>query len=411
MKANSLAPRTVAALAGLGRVAVAKRDYAQAVKYLEDALAIDPEAESLHAPLAAAYRGLGQLDKAQPHLRQWRNRDLPLPDPLQQELDLLLESGLLVRAARRSRLESRGLAQGAAEFFRKGIELSPSTTALSAVAASQARDRALSDRRHRRRAVQQFEEVVRRAPPAGVDEATAKAHYSLGVLLASTGDAQPAVEHLLAAVRYQPNYVEAHMALADVLRGSGRAEAPCRITRWPRINPRPIRPPRLRDRAGAAGPLRRGSRLAGRIGAALRRSSGFEDRARQAPRHERRRRPRRGPRAVHRAADVQCGQKEHVARRDDRDGAGGAGELRTGDHHPARCDGGRPASRSDRIGSAHGREPRVVRKTSALPGPVVRRRPCLGTHHSRDGHDVESSLSRPGFIEQLETFDAFALSH
>ena len=59
-----------------------------------DALAIDPEAESLHAPLATAYRGLGQLDKAQTALRQWRNRDLPVPDPLQQDMDLLLESGL-----------------------------------------------------------------------------------------------------------------------------------------------------------------------------------------------------------------------------------------------------------------------------------------------------------------------------
>ena len=111
-KAIRLAPRTVAALAGLGRVAVAKRDYPQAVKYLEDALAIDPEAESLHAPLATAYRGLGQLDKAQPHLRQWRNRESAVPDPLQQDLDLLLESGLSyelrgVRAFEVARLERR----------------------------------------------------------------------------------------------------------------------------------------------------------------------------------------------------------------------------------------------------------------------------------------------------------------
>ena len=33
-----------------------------------------------YAPLATAYRGLGQLDNAQPHLRQWRNRDLPVPE-------------------------------------------------------------------------------------------------------------------------------------------------------------------------------------------------------------------------------------------------------------------------------------------------------------------------------------------
>src|SRR4029450_13437726 len=94
IRAQAIAPKSVAVLAGLGRVALAKRDYNTAVKYFEEALALDSEADSLHAPLAAAYRGLGQIEKAQPHLRQWRNRDLFVPDPLQQEMDLALESGL-----------------------------------------------------------------------------------------------------------------------------------------------------------------------------------------------------------------------------------------------------------------------------------------------------------------------------
>ena len=42
------------------------------MKYLEQALAIDPEGDSLHAPLATAYRGLGQLDKARPHFGSGR---------------------------------------------------------------------------------------------------------------------------------------------------------------------------------------------------------------------------------------------------------------------------------------------------------------------------------------------------
>jgi tetratricopeptide (TPR) repeat protein len=223
VKANSLAPRTVAALAGLGRVAVAKRDYPQAVKYLEDALAIDPEAESLHAPLAAAYRGLGQLDKAQPHLRQWRNRDLPVPDPLQQELDLLLESALSYELRGVRAFESRAWPQ-AVQFFRKGIELSHADTQLSR-SLHHKLGTALYLTGDIQGAREQFEEVVRHAPPGGLDEATSKAHYSLGVLLASRGDTQPAVQHLLAAVQYQPNYVEAHMAVADVLRRTGRGEA------------------------------------------------------------------------------------------------------------------------------------------------------------------------------------------
>jgi tetratricopeptide (TPR) repeat protein len=72
---------------------------------------------------------------------------------------------------------------------------------------------------------EQFEDVVRHAPPGALDESSAKANYSLGVLLASKGELQPAIQHLLAAIQYQPNYVEAHMAVADVLRRSGRGEA------------------------------------------------------------------------------------------------------------------------------------------------------------------------------------------
>ena len=222
-KAYRLAPRTVAVLAGLGRVAVAKRDYAQAVKYFEDALAIDPEAESLHAPLATAYRGIGEPDKAQPHLRQWRNRDIFVPDPLQHELDLLLESALSYELRGVRELEARDW-KAAAAFFRKGIALAHDNTPLSR-SLHHKLGTALYLTGDLPGAREQFEDVVRQAPPAGVDEATAKAHYSLGVLMASNGQIQPAIPHLLSAVQYQPNYVEAHVALADVLRRSGRGAA------------------------------------------------------------------------------------------------------------------------------------------------------------------------------------------
>jgi tetratricopeptide (TPR) repeat protein len=222
-KAFALAPRTVAVLAGLGRVAVARRDYVKAVKYLEDALAIDPEAESLHAPLAAAYRGLGDLDKAQPHLRQWRNRDIFVPDPLQQEMDLLLESGLSYELRGIRSFEVRDW-KSAAAFFRKGIELSRDNTALSR-SLHHKLGTALYLEGDVTGAREQFEEVVRLAPPGALDESSAKANYSLGILLASKGDVQPSVQHLLAAIQYQPNYVEAHIAVADVLRRSGRAGA------------------------------------------------------------------------------------------------------------------------------------------------------------------------------------------
>ena len=219
-----MAPRSVAVLAGLGRVAVARRDYPQAVKYLEDALAIDPEAESLHAPLAAAYRGLGQLDKAQPHLRQWRNRDLPVPDPLQQEMDLLLESGLSYELRGVRAFEVRDW-KSAAEFFRKGLSLTRTNSPLRR-SLQHKLGTALYLGGDTAGAQTQFEGVVDAGPPGGIDEATAKAHYSLAVLLAAQGQpASKVLPHFEASVKYQPNYVEAHLAFADYLRRTGRPDA------------------------------------------------------------------------------------------------------------------------------------------------------------------------------------------
>ncbi|HUK34549.1 MAG TPA: tetratricopeptide repeat protein [Vicinamibacterales bacterium] len=223
-KAYSLAPNTVAVLAGMGRVSLDKHDYASAVTYLEQALTIDPEGESLHAPLAAAYRGLGQLDKARPHIGQWKNRDLPVPDPRQRDMDLLLESGLSY--------ELRGIRQfevqdwkGAAEFFRRGLALTPNNspvrrslqhklgTALFLVG-----DVAGAERN--------FDAVIQAAPAGGIDEASAKAHYSLAVLLASNPKrVAEALPHFEASIKYQPNYIEAHLAMADFLRRRHQPDA------------------------------------------------------------------------------------------------------------------------------------------------------------------------------------------
>jgi tetratricopeptide (TPR) repeat protein len=238
-KAFALAPRTVSVLAGLGRVAVAKRDYTQAVKYLEDALAIDPEADSLHAPLATAYRGLGQLDKAQPHLRQWRNRDLPVPDPLQQDMDLLLESALSYELRGVREFEARDW-KAAAAFFSKGVALARANSALSR-SLHHKLGTALFLTGDLPGAQSQFEEVVRQAPAEGIDEASAKAHYSLGLLSDQNGQRAQAVAHLSAAVKYQPNYVEAHLAFGDALRRARDPDAA--LTQYQeaaQINPRSV---------------------------------------------------------------------------------------------------------------------------------------------------------------------------
>src|SRR4029453_19163028 len=76
-----------------------------------------------------------------------------------------------------------------------------------------------------RGAVKWFEETISLAPQNDLDETAGKAHYSLGVLMASSGRGAEAVKHLSAAVRYSPNYVEAYIALGDAMRRAGRVEA------------------------------------------------------------------------------------------------------------------------------------------------------------------------------------------
>ena len=221
-KANGLAPRTVSVIAGLGQVAIAKRDYTAAVKYLEDALQFDPEADSLHAPLAAAYRGLGALDKAQPHIGQWGNRDLPLSDPRLEEMDLLLESGLSYELRGIRAFEVKQWAT-AAEFFRRGLALTKPNAPLHR-SLQHKLGTALFLSGDLKEAERQFQGVVDAAPD-GIDEATAKAHYSLAVLMASDGRADQALPHFEGAIRYQPNYIEAHLAMAEFLRRRKRPEA------------------------------------------------------------------------------------------------------------------------------------------------------------------------------------------
>jgi tetratricopeptide (TPR) repeat protein len=87
-------------------------------------------------------------------------------------------------------------------------------------------------------AVAEFEAVVGAAPADAIDESTAKAHYSLGVLAMSQGRTTEGVSHLRAAVKYQPTYGEAHLALADALRRAGNpADALAHYNEAMAINP------------------------------------------------------------------------------------------------------------------------------------------------------------------------------
>jgi tetratricopeptide (TPR) repeat protein len=236
-RARQLAPQVPSVLVGLGQAALARRDFARAASTLEEALTIDSGLQSVHSPLAMAYRGLGDTAKAEAHLKQWKNTEVLVPDPFRRELDLMLDSGLSYELRGVRALEQNDY-KAAADFFTKGVAITPGTSALGRSLRHKL-GTALYMSGDVPGAVKWFEETLRMAPDEGIDETAAKAHYSLGVLMASGGRSQQAVSHLSAAVRFSPNYVEAYQALADVLRRSGRLEqAMTQYAEALRVNPK-----------------------------------------------------------------------------------------------------------------------------------------------------------------------------
>jgi predicted Zn-dependent protease len=88
-----------------------------------------------------------------------------------------------------------------------------------------------------RGAEEQFQIVVRQSP------AFAKAHYSLGLLMESSGRRRRAIEEFSLAVQHDSNYVDAHMRLAELLLFTGQARpALAQYERAIGIDPRQPRP-------------------------------------------------------------------------------------------------------------------------------------------------------------------------
>ena len=137
----------------------------------------------------------------------------------------------------------------AADYFRKGVALAPNEPSLRhklGTALAMSGDP---------RAVEQFEEVTRRWPKF------AKAQYSLGLILASSGRNREAIEHFSAAVKSDPAYSEARLQLAEALRVlrpvPGIVAA---VRRDDHAQPAPRRgPPRLRHGARRSQAVRRGA--------------------------------------------------------------------------------------------------------------------------------------------------------
>jgi tetratricopeptide (TPR) repeat protein len=211
LRAVSQTPGSAAALAAAGRAALAQREFARAADYLERALAADPQALSLHYSLAAAYRGMGDLNRASAHLQR-RGSGRPVPaDPLMDAYEAVLHSPLNYETQGLRALEA-GKVREAADLFRKGLALAPDDPKLLhrlGTALFMGGDAA--------GAVQQFQQALHLAPEFP------RAHFGLGMVYSLSGRPE-AIEHFAAAVKYQPDYLEAHLGLAQALLAAGRLQ-------------------------------------------------------------------------------------------------------------------------------------------------------------------------------------------
>ncbi|MEP7310304.1 MAG: tetratricopeptide repeat protein [Acidobacteriota bacterium] len=211
MKAQSLQPRAAAGVFGLGRTALARRDYRRAVAYFEQTISLEPQASIVHYRLAMAYRGLDRLEDADTQLRQKGDRDVSPADPLLDELAGAVHSEFAYEHLGVEALNRRDF-PAAVALFRRGVELAPNDPSM--------RHRlgmALALSGNGPAAAAEFQEVLRRRPNF------ASTHYTLGLLIAANGRYGEAIEQFKAAVRSNPSYVEARLQLAETLRRSGRA--------------------------------------------------------------------------------------------------------------------------------------------------------------------------------------------
>ena len=213
-------PGTPALLYQGGRAALAAQEYAAAAARLEEALRLNPAATVIHYPLAMAYRGLGDLDRARAHLDRGGARSDGrgaeggvLPDPLMAEIYTLLRSPQSHRDLGLQAAE-RGDWPEAARQFTLGARMAPDNPVMRLNLGT-----ALIRTGDAPAALTQLEAA------ASLDPGFAAPHFLIGTLLERSGRDGEAIDRFRMAADADASLSAAHLRLGDALRRTGRFEA------------------------------------------------------------------------------------------------------------------------------------------------------------------------------------------
>ena len=213
-------PGTPALLYQGGRAALAAREYAAAVERLEEALRLNPAATVVHYPLAMAYRGLGDLDRARVHLdRSGARTDGRgaeggvLADPLMAEIYTLLRSPQSHRDLGLQAAE-RGDWPEAARQFTLGARMAPENPVMRLNLGT-----ALIRTGDAPAALTQLEAAV------SLDPGFAAPHFLIGTLLERSGRDGEAIDRFKMAADADEGMSAARLRLGDALRRTGGFEA------------------------------------------------------------------------------------------------------------------------------------------------------------------------------------------
>jgi len=201
-----------AARYGLGQVAMSRRDYARAVEHFSWVLTRVPDASRVHYVLGLAYRGLGQTEQAQAHLRQQGPVGVRVADPHVDGLSDLIQGARLSLLRGRLAFEAGRYAE-AAEAFRKAVAAEPENLPARVNLGS-----ALGQLADVDGAIDQFRKAL------DLDPDNRSALYNIGVLYAARSRHDEAVRHLARLLELTPDDLEARLTLGRELGRLGRLE-------------------------------------------------------------------------------------------------------------------------------------------------------------------------------------------